>query len=253
MRAIAALGLMLVSGLASAQSESQAYLVCGTVACAPHINAVYFVGEVTGIDDLNVRGDLFDVTFTSTAPASSPFVLSSSAAAPGQPLGGIDAANAISAVYGRLSPPYGGYGFTGDPGPAFITAFAPAGTLSAAYFGAKELWDVAETSVGGGPVRSKVFGDNGYTSSNQHIVSNNGSEVYYTRFTAIAAPEIDPNSAGSGLALLFGVLLVARGRAAARGSVNQPKSTSYGSVCRRPARRRDNSRFSSACCPGPGR
>ncbi len=202
-----ALGALTLGGLVHAS----AYLECGSVACSGASNNPFNVA-VTGVDDLNVGGRLYDVSFASTQPASSPFVFSSNAAAPGQSLTGIDAGNAISAFYGALKPPYGDYPFAGDPGPAFITAFAPSGAVSGKYFGATTLWDVAETSVGGGPVPAQVFGNNGFNASGQSIVDNNGDELYYTKWTAVAAPEMDPNVLGSGLALLVGGMAILRGR-----------------------------------------
>ena len=212
---LVALGALSFSALVNAQ----AYFECGTVACPGAnpwnlavVNAGATGSEITGINDLNVGGELFDVGFTATAPTSSPFMLSQTTAAAGQPLNGVNAGNAISAFYGALLPPYaGGYDIAGDPGPAFITAFAQAGASSSNYFGATELWDVAQTSVGGGAVPTTVFGNNGFSANNQRIVDNNGNEVYYTKWTPIAAPEIDPTSAASGLTLLLGGLLVLRG------------------------------------------
>jgi hypothetical protein len=212
----------LISGSAMAQPTFE----CGSVACPGanpwNLELVYGGAtptEITGIDDLKVDGHLFDVTFTNTAPTTSPFVLSTSTAAAGKPLTGVDAGNAISAFYGALLPPYsGGYDIAGDPGPAFITAFGPAGSSSTKYFGATELWDVAETSVGGGAVPTKIFGNNGYDSNGLRIVDNNGNEVFYTSWTAVTAPEIDPLSTASALALLFGGLAVLRG---ARGLARQ--------------------------------
>jgi hypothetical protein len=210
---LAGLGALSFSALVNAQ----AYFECGSAACGSGVTPWDIAGtpEVyTGINDLNVRGDLFDVSFSTTAPTSSPFLLSSSAAAPGQPLTGVDAGNAIGAFYASLQPPYGGpggYDITGDPGPAFITAFALAGALSTNYFGATELWDVGETFVGAAYERTLVFGNNGFNANNQTIVTN-ANEVYYTTWTPIAAPEIDPVSAMSAMTLLFGGLAVLRGR-----------------------------------------
>lgn len=201
----AALGALTFGSLAHAS----AYLECGSVACTGNQP---FSTAVTGVDDLSVDGHLYDVIYTNTQPASSPFMFANNAAPPGQPLTGINAGNALSAYYGALQPPYGGYNIPGDPGPAFITAFAPSGAASAAYFGATVLWDVAETSVGGGGVPTQVFGNNGFSSNNQRIVDNNGNQIYYTKWTAIAAPELDANFVGSGLALLAGGLVVLGGR-----------------------------------------
>jgi hypothetical protein len=220
---LAALGALSFSALVNAQ----AYFECGSTACGSGVTpfdiAAYYAGHpgsppevYTGINDLNVRGELFDVSFSTTAPTSSPFVLSSSAAALGQPLTGVDAGNAIGAFYASLRPPYGGpagYDITGDPGPAFITAFAPAGALSANYYGAMELWDVGETFVGAAYERTLVFGNNGFSANGgPGIISNNGNEVFYTSWTPIAAPEIDPVSGLSAMMLLFGGLAVLRGR-----------------------------------------
>jgi hypothetical protein len=217
---VATLGALTFGSLTSAQTTFE----CGSVACPganPFNLALVYAGatasEITGIDDLNVGGHFFDVSFTATAPTTSPFVLSQNTAAAAQPLTGVDAGNAISAFYGTLRPPYGGpggYNITGDPGPAFITAFAPAGSLSTHYFGATELWDVGETLVGGAAVSTKVFGNNGFGDNNQHIVDNNGNEVFYTSWTPVAAPEMDPVSAISAMTLLFGGLAVLRGRRA---------------------------------------
>jgi hypothetical protein len=218
----AVLGALMFSSLASAQATFE----CGSVACPganPWNLAVVYAGttasEITGINDLKVGGNLFDVSFTATAPTSSPFVLSQTTAAAGQPLTGVNAGNSISAFFGALLPPYSnGYGIAGDPGAAFITAFAPAGSMSTNYFGATELWDVAETSVGGGAVPTKVFGNNGFSANGQSIVDNNGNQIFYTKWTPIAAPEIDPVSTTSALALLFGGLAVLRGRRPAQRS-----------------------------------
>lgn len=202
-----AFGALAFAGLVHAG----AYLECGSVACAGAGNNPFNIA-VTGVDDLSVAGQLYDVSFASAQPASSPFVFSSHAAAPGRSLTGIDAGNALSAFYGAIPPPYDGYPIAGDPGPAFITAFAPSGALRAAYFGATELWDVAQTSVGGGALHAQVFGNNGFSATDQPIVDNNGDEVYYTKWTAIAAPEMDPNVVGSGFALLAGGIAILRGR-----------------------------------------
>jgi hypothetical protein len=112
----------------SALVNAQAYFVCGSVACPSTRNAF---NDPTGINDLNIRGDIFDVTFTTTAPASSPFVFSNTVAAPGQPLTGIDAGDAISAFYAGVTP--GDGQGPGQDGSSFITAFAPAGDLSVSF------------------------------------------------------------------------------------------------------------------------
>jgi hypothetical protein len=205
--------MFVIAALISGSAMAQTTFECGSVACPganPWNLAVVYNGatptEITGIDDLKVDGHLFDVSFTNTQPTSSPFGLSQTAAGAGQPPNGVDAGNGVSSFYGALRPPYaGGYDVAGDPGAAFITAFAPAGSLSSKYFGATELWDVSETLVGGGPVATKIFGNNGFG-----IVDNNGNQVFYTVWTPVAAPEIDPISTTGGLTLLLGGLAILR-------------------------------------------
>jgi len=197
----------------SAMANAQAHFECGAIACSPEADP-FGGGGITGIDDLNVRGHLFDVSFTTTTPSSSPFVFSNEPAAPGQPLTGIDAGNAIDDFYAAIQEPSGSAGWNfipGDPGPGFITAFAPAGALSSKYFGATDLWDFAQTFVGSVVLTTGVYGNNGFAANGSEI-QNYGSGDYYTTWTPVAGPEIDPTSAGSGLLLLVGALTVLRGR-----------------------------------------
>ena len=215
---LAALGALSFSTLANAQ----AHLECGSIACGSHSNAAY--GGATGINDLNVGGDLFDVNFTATAPATSPFVLSDSTAAPGQPLTGIDAGNAIAAFYGSLLSPYGGYPIAGDPGPAFITAFGPAGSLSSGYLPPgfpplTEIYDIVSTTPGvvysGHVGAASSFATTYFFLSPIGPTPIPGSPVDYTTWTpiaALAAPEIDPVSAVSAMTLVLGALAVLRSR-----------------------------------------
>lgn len=214
------IALMVVAGSAN----SQAYFECGSVACPTNVPpwnieiATGLTGDITGINDINVGGDLFDVTFTSTAPATSPFVVSDSTAAAGQPLTGIDAATAIWDFFAVQEPPYaGGYDYADDPGPDFITAFAPAGALGSEYYGSTELFDLVQTTVGGGfgnPVHVGEVGNNsdGRTAAGNSVITSPDPGTYYTVWTPIAAPEIDTNSTASGFALLLGGLAVLRGR-----------------------------------------
>jgi hypothetical protein len=234
---LAALGALSFTALVNAQG----YLECGTAACSPSVNPWSYAvagatgaGAITGINDLNVGGDLFDVTFATTAPASSPFVFSSATAAPGQPLTGVDAGAAIADFFGSIAYPsqaYGGFDYVGDLGSAYITAFAPAGALSSEYFGATELFDVAETHVGivdssvpaGTVLQANAASfdhqvlevgalQSGYYTSNEQGVQTDNGGIYYTKWTRIAAPEIDPVSAMSAMTLLFCGLAVLRGR-----------------------------------------
>jgi hypothetical protein len=204
---LAALGALMFSSLAFAQTAFE----CGSVACVGV--TPWDTTDITGINDLNVHGHLFDVSFTTTAPASSPFVLSQTAAAPGQPLTGIDAGNAIANFYAAQLPPYAnGYDIGGDQGPAFITAFGPAGALSGEFFGSTELFDAVQTVVGGDGTGNVALVAPGGYSFNERQVVNAQYGFDYTVWKPIAAPEIDPTSAASGLTLLLGGLAVLRGR-----------------------------------------
>jgi hypothetical protein len=227
--------LSFVSGLAHAQvtyaySETQAVLMCGAAACGAHTQAPY--GAATGIDDLNVGGDFFDVNFTNLAPAGpapaiSPFVLANTTAVPGQPLTGIDAGDAIAAFYATLQPPFGSYPIGGDQGPAFVTAFGPAGSLSSEYtpFGqppVQELYDIVQPNVGGSDYGNvaeagNLVGTSYFLTANGAIAVGQGGGPFYTTWVPVAAaPEIDLLSAMSALTLLVGGLSVLRGHRAVR-------------------------------------
>ncbi len=189
----------------------------GAVACASHSQAPF--GGATGINDIIVGGDLFDVTFTETAPVTSPFVLSSTTATPGQPLTGIDAGSAIATFYGTLLPPYGSYAIGGDQGPAFITAFGPAGSLSSEFtpFGDQpvtELYDIIQTNVGAdyGNNVAEAGNDDFREAGDGVSAVGQGGGPFFTTWTPIAAPEVDSRFAGSGLTLLIGGLAMLQGR-----------------------------------------
>src|SRR6516164_3446143 len=72
---------------------------CGTVACSAFGSAV-----ITAIDDVVVGGEHFNVTF-SNLMQSTTFQFSSKTAAPGHPLTGVDAANALDAFYATQQGP----------------------------------------------------------------------------------------------------------------------------------------------------
>ena len=213
----AAIGALSFSALVNAQ----AYFECGSVACSGAYTFDPWNNGATGIKALNVGGDLFDVTFTNTAPGTSPFVLSDTTAAPGQPLTGIDAGNALATFYATL--PDTDRQDPGDPGPLLITALGPAGSLSATYGGATELFDAVATSVSDPSNSTPLNGvaevsnphPNAFINAQgQNIDVGNTPEIYtiWTPIATLAAPEIDPVSATSALTLLFGGLAVLRGR-----------------------------------------
>jgi len=227
-KAVLVLPLALLSGWANSQtfSETQAYFECGAAACANAEVAAY--GNATGINDLNVRGDLFDVSFSTTATGSSPFSVSRYAALPGRPLTGVDAATAINAFYQSI-PLNDGYEYA-DPGPALITAFSRAAPGTGQYSGSTlQLFDVAQTIVGmnfnvnGTPVPDTYKRSDSTTTSKTYIPLNyygplntanlsHSGVTYYTTWTPVAVPEIDPNFTGSAMALLIGGLALLSGR-----------------------------------------
>src|SRR5271156_4405475 len=84
----AALGALTLSSLALADTHFE----CGTIACSAFGNQ-----PITGIDNVVVDGEYFNVAFSDTQ--NTPFVFSSTAAGSGQPLTGVDAANALDAFY----------------------------------------------------------------------------------------------------------------------------------------------------------
>jgi hypothetical protein len=201
-KVLAALGVLTLSNLALAQTHFE----CGNVACTSNDPLeIVADGTATGINDIVVDGDAFNVTFTHTLPSSSPFVFSNEAAAPGQPLTGVDAANALESFLATQLEPspllVGG-------GPDLVTAFQENPTTGDFTFVVASTFfnsvDVPYTPVSvaanglGSPVSVTTFGG--------------GLATIWTPINAIAAPEIDPTSAASGLTLLLGGLVVLRGR-----------------------------------------
>jgi hypothetical protein len=121
----------------------------------------------------------------------------------------VDAGNALNAFYGALLPPWDGYAVVGDPGPAFITAMAPAGALSAKYFGSPMLYDLAQTTVGGN--YGQTYGPTTQVVGSKYYYGNGGT-VQFTTWTPVAqAPEIDQSSMAGALTLLFGGIALMRG------------------------------------------
>jgi hypothetical protein len=182
-RLTAALGALSLSSLALADTHFE----CGTVACSAFGNQ-----QVTGIDDLVVDGDHFNVTFSATQDTT--FLFSPFAATSGEPSTGIDAANAIDAFYVTQQGP-----IPQDDGPAMpiITAYELTSTP-----GVVDL-DIAHPFFGlPGAAPEAIYG----------VSSSFLCGIQCTTWTRIAAPEISPVSASAGLTLLLGCLVVLRGR-----------------------------------------
>lgn len=209
---LAGLGALMLSSLALADTT----FVCGTAACSAFGN-----GIITGIDGLVVDGDHFDVTFSTTQ--STTFAFSYDSAAPGQPLTGVDAANALDAFYATQHGPN-----PQDDGPGIIARVQGLGVvevynLVTAYQASTTPGvvdaDITEPFLGGGGVPVKTVPDagDGLPGPGQTVVSHDagGSLCSFgtcTVWTRVAAPEIDPASATSAITLLFGGLTVLRGR-----------------------------------------
>ena len=216
MVAVAAAGLLACAGAQARQggggpnSQSQAYFVCtpNVGYCTDPYDAAFYP---TPIDDIKLGGGYWDVTWSQTAPATSPFVLSTTTAKPGQPLTGIDAANALVAFYDEIPPPV--HYCCADIGEQAITAFSPA----AASF------PLGEAPTTPGDVASPVPGYGAYavyTSNLSNQISDIGpganEQGEYTIWTPVAAPtrapELDATGLGSAATLLLGALAVVRGR-----------------------------------------
>jgi hypothetical protein len=192
----ATLGALTLSTLGVAQTTFE----CGSVACSAFGNQ-----PITGIDDLVVGGDHFDVTFSTTQDST--FLFSSHAAAAGQPLTGVDAANALDAFYATQMGPN-----PQDDGPGIfariggvdvdvlniVTASQTTGTrgvvnidITEPFLGISVPGDVAAIPVGAG------------------FLCSSGATC--TVWTPVAAPEISPASSTAALTLLLGSALVLRG------------------------------------------
>jgi hypothetical protein len=201
-KVLAALGVLTLSNLALAQT----HLECGNVACTS-TDPVEIVtdGTATGINDIVVNGDAFNVTFTKTLPSSSPFVFSQDAAAPGQPLTGVDAANALQSF---LVTQLEALPQLTAPGPSIVTAFQENPTTGVISY------DVANTFFNDVELPFTPVSVAGGFGAQVSVTTFSGNQLatIWTPINAIAAPEIDPSSAASGLTLLLGGLVVVRGR-----------------------------------------
>jgi hypothetical protein len=200
-----------VSNLALADTHFE----CGTVSCSAFGSSV-----ITAIDDVVVGGEHFNVTFSNLMQGTT-FLFSSHASSPGQPLTGVDAANALDAFYATQHGP-----IPQDDGPGILasvdgvvsnvffleTAFKPSSTA-----GIFDI-DITEPFLGlpfPGPVLTAPdVGDSLPGPGGGPVVTHAGRVCFgtCTVWTPVAAPEVSPVSASSGLTLLLGSLLVLRGR-----------------------------------------
>jgi hypothetical protein len=196
---LAALGALTFSSLGVAGTT----FVCGSVACSAFGNM-----PITGINDLVVDGDHFNVAFSNTQDKT--FSFSSYAAASGQPLTGIDAGNALDAFYATQKGP-----IPQDDGPGII---AQIGGVDVNVFNIVTAYQTTSTpGVVNVDFTEPFLGITlppGTGVSAQQVGSGFLCSAFAacTVWTPVAAPEISPVSAASGLTLLLGCLAVLRGR-----------------------------------------
>jgi len=204
---VAAAGMLACTGAQAMQGQqsargpqSQAYFVCPNGPCTDTYDAAF---GPTPIDDIKLGGGYWDVTWSITPPPTSPFVLSATAAAPGQPLTGVDAANALDQFFDTIPPPV--HYCCADVGEQAITAFAPG---AAPGSGTPFLADVAVPTPGYGAQTeyTNVF----------EIGGDANGQAEYTIWTPVAPPTHVPELSGTGLGgaaamLAFGIAFL-RGR-----------------------------------------
>jgi hypothetical protein len=214
---LAALGAIAFSSLVHAQTT----LECGNVACFGNERQDpvewLLAGTATGIDDIVVDGDAFNVAFTHTLPSSSPFVFSYDAAAPGQPLTGVDAANALQSF---LRTQLEANSTLAAGGPGILTAYQYNPTTGQFLFDADSTFFSSVyspyTPVSIVPNEGPYY-PNLPVAAYEYTVSTNSNVcpvlicTVWTPINANAAPEISPASALSALTLLLGSILVLRG------------------------------------------
>jgi hypothetical protein len=204
----------------SSYALAQTHFECGTVSCS-----AFGSGVITAIDDLVVDGHAFNVTFTSTP--TSTFLFSSHTSAPGQPLTGVDAANALDAFYSTQQGPV-----PQDDGPGIYAKIAGVAHPEEIYDfvtayqatsrpGIVEV-DMTEPFLGGGyhgpTLVAPNVGDDLPVAGGGPVVTEVGNPCTFgvcLVWTPIkAAPEISPASTTAALTLLLGSLVVLRGRRA---------------------------------------
>ena len=196
---VAAIGALTVSSLAVAQTHFE----CGTVSCSAFGNL-----PITGIDNIVVDGQHFNLSFSTTE--NTPFAFATSGAGSGQPPNGIDAANALNAFYATQQGP-----LPQDDGPGIfakvggvdvdvfniVTAYKPTSTPGIIDVDFTEPFLGISLPPGTG-VTAEAVGS-GFLCS---------SFAACTVWTKVTAPEISPISAPAGVTLLLGCLAVLRGR-----------------------------------------
>ena len=200
--------------LSSSLALADTHFECGTVACSAFGNL-----PITGIDNVLVGGDLFNVTFSNTQ--STNFLFSSYASTAGHPLTGVDAANALDAFYSTQtgpSPQDDGPGIIAKVGGVDVTVFNIVTAYQATSTPGVFALDITQPFLGGGYTGPTLVAPDAGDSlpfAGQGPVVTHAQNICFgtcTVWTPVAAPEISPVSAPAGLTLLLGCLLVLRGR-----------------------------------------
>jgi hypothetical protein len=205
------LGILLVSSMSPAMAQTT--FVCGNVACSPFATTG---PGITGIDDLSVKGVLFDVAFKVDA-ISTPFAFSYRASSPGQQITGVDAGNALDAFYATQS-----NGNPGDEGPltnVLVTAYKVAanGQVEADFVNPFLGYHEKPTTVAADAGDNQVGSTSvvvGHGSSINWIVNSYTTQTVWTAVPPIKAPELEPSSLTGALTILFAGIAVYRGRRA---------------------------------------
>lgn len=192
--------------LSSAASASVTTFMCGNVACS-----AFGTKPITAIDDLAVRGDYFDVTFSNATPVTT-FAFSTSAAMPGQPLTAADAANALDAFYSTQMGPK-----PADDGPGILALLNGVPTVVDNLITGDEKGPIAGTY---NVIETEPY--LGFPISGQpplKTITESADPCFAGACTAwtpvaapTAAPELSASSLPAALTLLLGSLVVLRAR-----------------------------------------
>jgi hypothetical protein len=200
---LAALSALTFCNLALGQTT----FVCGSVACSAFGNL-----PITGIDNLVVDGDHFNMAFSNTQDST--FAFSNYVSAAGKPLTGVDAANAINAFYATQQGPIpqdDGPGISALVGGVVVEIFNITTAFQATSRPGVFNVDFTEPFLGF-PYHPVIEANQ----PNGEVVAVSGISIPCvggcTVWKPVAAPEISTGSTTAALTLLLGSLAVMRGR-----------------------------------------
>ena len=200
----------------SGTALAQATFVCGTAACS-----AFGTGVITGIDNLVVGGEAYDVTFSDTTKGS-PFAFSYDATSGGAPTG-VAAANALDAFYATQQGPYpqaDGPGILAQvQGLGVVEAFGFVTAYQATSTPGVVMADITQPFLGISLPPTLVAADagDGTSGATSVVVSHDSSKCFaictvWTPVSAQKAPELGTSSAIAALTLLLGGVAVLKGR-----------------------------------------